>query len=105
LVLVPGTYVFNLEETGSDRHLVQVWNSDDMHLIATVMAAPLNRAEPAEHSIFTFKELRADSPLALDTWFFPGDTTGQEFEYPSQNIIRIPSLRRICDKGRFRIAN
>jgi hypothetical protein len=82
VVLVPGTYVFNLENTWSDRHVVQVWDSNDRHLIATIMTVPVNREEPAEQSIFTFKELRADSPLALDSWFFPGDTTGQKFEYP-----------------------
>jgi hypothetical protein len=84
-VLIPGTYVFSLENVWSDRHVVQVWSGDDMHLIATIMTVPVNRAEPAEQSIFTFKQLRADSPLALDRWFFPGDTTGQRFEYPKQN--------------------
>lgn len=86
VVLAPGTYVFNLENTWSDRHVVQVWDSNDMHLIATVMTVPVNRAEPAEQSIFTFKQLRTDSPAALDSWFFPGDTTGQKFEYPQPKL-------------------
>ena len=86
VVLVPGTYVFDLENTVGDRHVVQVWSGDDMHLIATIMTVPASRPEPAEQSIFTFEERGADSPLALDSWFFPGDTTGQKFEYPQPKL-------------------
>jgi hypothetical protein len=81
LVLPPGTYVFKLLNSPSDRHIVQVWDADEMQIITTVIAIPAERSEPAGDSIFEFDERPVDQPVALRTWFYPGDTVGQEFTY------------------------
>jgi hypothetical protein len=82
-VLPAGTYVFSLVNSMADRHIVQIWTGDGMHLIGTVMAVPATRMRPPNDSVFTFEERAADSPLALKTWFCTGDTIGQEFLYPN----------------------
>jgi len=80
-VLPAGTYVFTIMNSTSYRHIVQIWTGDGVYLVATVVAIPSSRPEPEEESIFTFDERPSDSPVALKTWFYPGDTTGQEFVY------------------------
>ena len=80
-ILPAGTYVLKLLDSGSDRHIVQVWSEDQRQVIATVMAIPAQRLEPRDHTTITFDERPGDSPMALHTWFYPGDTIGQEFVY------------------------
>jgi LPXTG-motif cell wall-anchored protein len=38
--------------------------------------------QAADRSTFTFWETPSGSNRALRTWFYPGDTIGQEFRYP-----------------------
>src|ERR1700676_4239919 len=51
-VLQPGTYTFKLLDSLSDRHIVQVFDKDGMHLITTVLAIPNYRLQPTGHSAF-----------------------------------------------------
>jgi len=80
-VLPAGTYVFKLADSLSDRHIVQIWNADENHLFATILAIPAQRLEASGDSAFELEERPGDSPMALKFWFYPGDTIGQEFAY------------------------
>jgi hypothetical protein len=80
-VLPAGTYVFKLADSFSDRHSVQIWNADENQLFATILAVPSTRLESTDESLFEFEERPSNSPMALKYWFYPGDTTGQEFAY------------------------
>ncbi len=40
VVLPPGTYVFKLADSASDRNIVQVFNKNESHVFATVLAVP-----------------------------------------------------------------
>ena len=82
-VLPAGTYLFKLANT-NDRHIVQVFNSDGIVLYATLMAIPTERREPTGDSVVTFAEQGDGQPEALVTWFYPGETTGNEFVYSKQ---------------------
>lgn len=81
-VLEPGQYVLKLYDSNSDRHVVQIFNSDQSHIIDTILAIPRQRMEPTDRSEFTFWETPAGKARALRAWFYPGDTFGQEFPYP-----------------------
>jgi LPXTG-motif cell wall-anchored protein len=81
-LLEPGQYVFKLLRSDSDRHVVQIFNSDESHIINTIIAIPKERLEPTGHSVFTFYETPAGKARALRAWFYPGDNFGQEFPYP-----------------------
>ncbi|MGC2656803.1 MAG: hypothetical protein WA324_02425, partial [Bryobacteraceae bacterium] len=39
-VLEPGTYVWKLMDSPSDRHVVQIFNRDQTHLETTILAIP-----------------------------------------------------------------
>jgi hypothetical protein len=86
-VLPAGTYTFKLANSPSDRHIVQVWNADGSHLIATVLAINNYRLQPTGHTVVKFAERPGDDPEALKAWFYPGDNFGQEFVYPKPRAI------------------
>jgi hypothetical protein len=83
--LDPGTYVFKLIESSSDRHTVEIYNKDESHLIKLMFAVPNYRLRPTStnHSQFTFWETPPGTPKAVRAWFYPGDNYGHEFPYPS----------------------
>jgi hypothetical protein len=88
-VLPPGTYTFKLLDSLSDRHIVQVFDKDGMHLVTTVLAIPNYRLQPTDKSEFAFWEVPAGNPPALRAWFYPGDNFGQEFAYPKNMSMQI----------------
>ncbi|HKV62853.1 MAG TPA: hypothetical protein VJO16_13120 [Candidatus Acidoferrum sp.] len=80
-ILPAGTYVFKLANSTTDRHIVQIWNGDESQILATILTIPNTRFETPDESIFEFDERPSDSPQALKVWFYPGNTTGEEFVY------------------------
>lgn len=90
-VLPPGKYVMKLMDSPSDRHIVQIFSGDEMHLITTILAIPNYRLQPTGHTVFTFWETPPGQPKALRAWFYPGDNFGQEFAYPKSAAVQIAS--------------
>jgi len=86
-VLPAGTYVFKLLNSTSDRRIVQIWNAEETQLLATILTVPNFRSDLPDRTIFEFDERPSDSPMALHSWFYPGDNTGQEFVYPRNRDI------------------
>ena len=80
-VLPAGTYVFKLAESMTNRHIVQVWNADENEILATILTIPKMRFEAPDESMFEFDERPSNSPQALKAWFYPGNSTGEEFVY------------------------
>lgn len=81
-VLEPGKYVLRLILNGTlgvDRHVVQVFDGDEHHIIETVITQPTIRARATGNTVFTFWETPAGSTRALRDWYYPGETTGDEF--------------------------
>jgi hypothetical protein len=81
-VLPAGTYVFKLLDSTADRNIVEVWNSDETQILATLRTIPEVRTETPGRVIFEFAERSGDSPMAIRSWFFPGQNTGRDFVYP-----------------------
>lgn len=81
-LLEPGTYVFKLLDSDSNRHIVQIFNHDQSHIIDTILAIPNYRLQPTGHTQFAFWETPPGSAKAMRAWFYPGDNFGQEFQYP-----------------------
>lgn len=88
-VLGPGTYVFKLLDSASDRHIVQVFNKNERHLIGTFLAVPDYRLTPPSKPLITFEERPAGSPEAIKGWFYPGDNYGNEFVYPKTRAVAL----------------
>ncbi|HYL36289.1 MAG TPA: hypothetical protein VEV17_10290 [Bryobacteraceae bacterium] len=91
-VLPPGKYVVKLLDSPSDRHIVQIFNGDENHLITTILAMPNYRLEPTGKTVLTFWETPPGQPKALRAWFYPGDSYGQEFAYPKSMATQIAAV-------------
>jgi len=88
-ILPAGTYTFVLLDSPADRHIVQIFNADGSHIIATVLAINDYRLKPTGETVVKFAERSGDNPEALKAWFYPGDNFGQEFVYPKQRAIEL----------------
>jgi hypothetical protein len=80
-VLAPGRYVFKLGDEPSDRNIVQIFNEDQSHIIATFLTGSAQRSEPTDDTVLTIEEQPAGSPGAVGKWFFAGEQRGVEFLY------------------------
>jgi hypothetical protein len=79
--LPPGTYVFKLADSDSNRDIVEIFTKDQQHLLTTCIAVPKARLTPADTTIVTFEEKPTGTPEAVKSWFYPGETDGLEFVY------------------------
>jgi hypothetical protein len=86
-VLSPGTYVFKLADSQSNRNIVQVFNKDQNHLYGTFLAIPDYRLQPTGKPVITFEERAAGAPPAVRAWFYPGDNYGHEFVYHKARAV------------------
>jgi hypothetical protein len=94
-ILPAGTYTFQLLDSLSDRHIVQVFNADGSQIIATILAINNYRLTPTGDNVMKFSERPGDSPEALRAWFYPGDTFGQEFVYPRARAIQLAQTTQV----------
>jgi hypothetical protein len=88
-VLQPGQYVMKLLDSPSNRHIVQIYDKDEQHLVTTVLAIPNYRLQPTGKTQFGWWETPAGQPKAIRSWFYPGDNFGQEFAYPKSEATTI----------------
>ena len=88
-ILPAGTYTFQLLDSPSDRHIVQIFNADGTHIIATILAINDYRLQSTGDTVMKFSERAGDAPEALRAWFYPGNRFGQEFVYPKARAIQL----------------
>src|SRR5260370_20236810 len=88
-VLPPGTYVFKLLDSSSNRNIVQIFDKDEKRLYTTILAVPDYRLQPPDKPLIQFEERAANSPEAIKAWFYPGDQYGQQFVYPHKRATEL----------------
>lgn len=91
-ILPAGTYVFKLMDSQTDRNIVQIFNQDQTHVFATILAIPNYRLRATDKTVMTFRERAAGSPEAIRAWFYPGNNWGQEFVYPKKRAIELAKI-------------
>jgi len=94
-VLIPGTYVFQLDNSLARNDVVQIFSQDKRgkdHFVTNAMAIPAYRVKTPGKTIMTFEERRSDSPEAINKWFYPGDNFGWQFVYPSVTTSESPAV-------------
>jgi LPXTG-motif cell wall-anchored protein len=101
-VLHPGTYVWKLLDSQSDRHVVQIFDKDQQHLEETILAIPDYKLEPTGKSEFSFWETPAGVPRAVHTWFYPGDNFGQDFVYPKKLVAQLAAALPVPVRRNYR---
>jgi hypothetical protein len=94
-VLSPGTYVFRLMDSQSDRNIVQVFNKRENHLYGTFLTIPNYRLKPSGRTIITFEERAAGAPEAVKAWFYPRDNYGHQFVYPKVKAVELAKANNL----------
>jgi hypothetical protein len=89
VTLQPGTYLFRLADSQSNRHIVQVFSQDEKQIHATILAVPAERLEVTGENVVTFRENAEGTTPAVQYWYYPGDRIGHEFVYPREQATRI----------------
>ncbi|HYO81728.1 MAG TPA: hypothetical protein VES20_10020 [Bryobacteraceae bacterium] len=92
--LKPGKYVVKLADSPANRHIVRFFNEDESQVIATVLAIPNQKMRPSGETQLGWYETPAGEPPALRSWFYPGDTFGQQFVYPKEQARAIAGKTR-----------
>ena len=92
--LPAGTYLFQLADSPSNRHIVKVMSQDRKEIHATLMAIPYHSNDrPSDDPQVRFMETPAQASgggaNAIKIWFYPGTTVGHEFIYPRAQAMRI----------------
>jgi LPXTG-motif cell wall-anchored protein len=85
MVLAPGEYTMKILPRLSTPDVVVFSNATDQHVYEMVLALPVYRMQPAEHTIITFHERSGNSPQAIKDWWYPGRNYGEEFLYQKAN--------------------
>jgi hypothetical protein len=83
VVLPAGSYVIKRLEATTP--VVQILNSTETRVFATLMPVPDFVQEPADKPTFTFQEKPEGSPAVLRTWHYPGSQVGYEFVNPNRD--------------------
>ena len=89
VTLPAGSYMFRLADSQTNRNIVQVFDKDRTKIFATILAIPAQRTKPADETVITFKESPANAAPAVQYWYYPGETLGQEFAYPKKQAMEI----------------
>ena len=100
--LPAGTYLFQLVDSNSNRHIVKVMSQDRKQLHTTLMAIPYYSTDrPSDEPQVRFMETPASgtngtngnsaATNAIKIWFYPGTTVGHEFIYPRAQAMRLAS--------------
>ena len=95
IILPAGTYVFKLLDSLSDRHIVQVFNEDQTHVYATILAIPNYRLQVTDKTVMTFGESAVGLPQAIRAWFYPGANSGEEFVYPKRRAVELAKITNL----------
>ena len=91
-VLTPGTYIFKLADSQSDRNIVQVWSVDAggrRKFVTTVFAVSDYDMETPDKTIIRLEERPSGSAQAIHSWFYPGENTGWQFVYPKSERFQL----------------
>ena len=88
LKLEAGTYIFRISDTPG-RDVVQVLTEDGKSQLGQWLFMPVQRAEPTGDTVVTFRETSAVATPAIQSWYYPGRTTGREFIYSKEEALEI----------------
>lgn len=97
-ILQPGTYWFTVLDEGvsSGTNRVQIKNADANQVVATLVTETADQAQfgqetksqgvnwPNGKVVIRVAENGPNEPIALVDWYYPGNTAGHRFVYPTK---------------------
>lgn len=87
--LEPGSYVFKLTNSDSNRHLVQILEEDTGEVVTLTQAIPTRRADAKGDVVLKLNPTDEGTPPAIEAWFYPGSLYGHRFVYPDDQARQI----------------
>ena len=79
----------NARRGNCSRNILQIYDKDEKHLEATLLAIPDYRLKPAEKPVISFEERPSNTPEALKAFFYPGENYGLELVYPHMRATEL----------------
>ena len=98
VVLQPGKYVFILQDSQSDRHIVLIKNDREDKTYAQVFASNAFHVTPKGKVQISYWESPAGQPQAIRTLFYPGDVYGQSFLYKKNRAAEIKRAQKTTEE-------
>ena len=89
-VLPPGTYVFKLLDSQSNRNIVEIYSEDangNQTFVTTTFVVSAYRLDTPDKPLINLEERHTGTPEVIHTWFYPGNNTGWEFVYPKSERL------------------
>jgi hypothetical protein len=87
--LQPGSYVFKLVDSSTDRNLVEISNERTGQVITTTQAVPAARENISGDVVLKFSPTEPGTAPAIRAWFYPGSIYGHQFVYPDNQAREI----------------
>jgi hypothetical protein len=89
-VLDAGTYVIKRADP-ENPNILQITSEDELHVFDTVSTIPVQRPKPTESVELRLAETPGGAPRAVESWFYPGELTGQAFIYGDDQPVLMAS--------------
>lgn len=87
VTLPAGTYRFTHPDCSA--RILRVSSQDGLEVYGTFFTIPEERMMPTSDPEVVFAEMPAGSPEVVKAWFYPGETTGDELMYPTNEAARV----------------
>ncbi len=81
MALPAGTYVFKVADSYPNLDIIKILSPDQTKVYATILSIPEYRMRPTDNPVIEFAERPANSPEAIQAWFYPLTTYGHRFVY------------------------
>ncbi|HET9362367.1 MAG TPA: LPXTG cell wall anchor domain-containing protein [Vicinamibacterales bacterium] len=92
VTLPAGRYLFRLADPSTSRKVINVMSADGRTSLAMLLTIPNKLAKAPENAEIRFMETPANTPSAIKTWWYPGNSIGYEFIYPRQQALLLAKV-------------
>jgi hypothetical protein len=82
VTLPAGTYMFRLADPDSTRRVIQVSNEKGNKSYAMLLTTPSEPRDASGEPEIQFMETVSGAPVAVQAWWYSGESIGYEFMYP-----------------------
>jgi hypothetical protein len=94
VTLPAGTYMFRLADPDTTRRVIQVANAKGNESYALLLTTPSERMEVSGEAEIRFRETASGAPVAVQAWWYPGDSVGYEFMYSKSQLADLNRVRQ-----------
>jgi hypothetical protein len=94
VTLPAGTYMFRLADRDTTRRVIQVANEKGNESYALLLTTPSERMDVSGEAEIRFRETVSGAPVAVQAWWYPGESVGYEFMYSKSQLADLNRVRQ-----------